>query len=96
MKPATKEKIKELQRKLDNVRNICILAHVDHGKLRLTYSVDSKHSPLTFYCQTYEVMEFHAAGKALLKKKTCIDTYYENFKSKLSISVLVFIKLFKT
>ncbi|KAL4228082.1 Elongation factor-like GTPase 1 [Mactra antiquata] len=35
MKPATKEKIIELQKKLNNVRNICILAHVDHGKTTL-------------------------------------------------------------
>lgn len=29
------EIINNLQKKAENIRNICILAHVDHGKLNL-------------------------------------------------------------
>lgn len=28
------EKLKELQKDVKQIRNICILAHVDHGKVR--------------------------------------------------------------
>ena len=35
MKTTTPEKLAELQRTPRNIRNICILAHVDHGKLIL-------------------------------------------------------------
>jgi translation initiation factor 2 gamma subunit (eIF-2gamma) len=34
-KHVTSEKIAQLQRNTANVRNICILAHVDHGKTTL-------------------------------------------------------------
>lgn len=36
MPVVTPEKLAELQQHADNVRNICVLAHVDHGKTSLT------------------------------------------------------------
>jgi ribosome assembly protein 1 len=36
-------KVKQLQRDTDNIRNICILAHVDHGKTSLSDSLVSSN-----------------------------------------------------
>ena len=36
MKTVTQDQILELQEEPDRIRNICILAHVDHGELNRT------------------------------------------------------------
>lgn len=43
------EKIKRLQKDVANIRNICILAHVDHGKTTLADYLIANNGELEFF-----------------------------------------------
>lgn len=44
------EKIKQLQKDVGNIRNICILAHVDHGKTTLADYLIANNGGLFCFC----------------------------------------------
>ena len=77
MKPLTLEKITELQKHPANIRNICILAHVDHGRLIIISSIimlvlcNLNHQTLAFITLT-----LHCVRLNLLQNLRLIWKYF--------------------
>ena len=56
------EKISELQKNTANIRNVCIIAHVDHGKTTLCDSFIAQFQSIHMWQSEYPIKPKRRAG----------------------------------
>ncbi|XP_030785702.1 elongation factor-like GTPase 1 isoform X1 [Rhinopithecus roxellana] len=82
------DKMIHLQKNTANIRNICVLAHVDHGKTTLTDCLVSSNGIIASCLAGKELMEgstIFVGGKARKMEVSCYQQPDSNLVGKVSL-----------